>query len=513
MQSIIRLTGLKSSTMLLFISVIMSAVNLGLILFMALFFTLFLGNEAGKDLFFYQVVLSFVPQSDAIIFSGLIYALLVMTYAILSVCFTKISYLMEYSISNIVFNNRLNEKISLENTATEGEIIKNIIKEPSNVTHGYLIPLFTFLNKSLQVVVTVTFLLVQNWQITLISSGFVVVPYLCIKGLTSSHLVQLGKRCVAENKKRFDLASEAIASKKEILTYGLQDKFLSQFQFCNRSYISALFRCDAIALLPRYLLEIIIVLGLLALFVSGYATRFLGHPESMLLFISAGLRLLPLVHASYHSVSVMSFNRESLNLTIDEVSMRRVGSSIEKAVPIECEKPINVSGNVYLIQGSNGVGKTTFLDSKAGIHSDHIPYGKHLTNFDKLSTNRPTYVTQFPAVFEGTVRDNIVLGASYDDLTELSQKCDKFGLNLDEKAKNLSGGKKQLVSIIRAWYWSRGVILMDEPTSALDRSNKQLFISEVARDNKNMYLIVTHDNELSGVDSEIVPLRRSIQSG
>jgi len=67
----------------------------------------------------------------------------------------------------------------------------------------------------------------------------------------------------------------------------------------------------------------------------------------------------------------------------------------------------------------------------------------------------------------------------------------------NQRAKELSGGELQRLTVARALVSTRRIILADEPTNQLDRANAQLVMSALvgAAESGRAVVIVTHDRE------------------
>lgn len=98
-------------------------------------------------------------------------------------------------------------------------------------------------------------------------------------------------------------------------------------------------------------------------------------------------------------------------------------------------------------------------------------------------------VSQEPTLYQGTIRENILLGADREDVPEESivQVCkdaniydfimslpDGFQTIVGSKGSMLSGGQKQRVAIARALLRDPKVLLLDEATSALDSESEKV---------------------------------------
>lgn len=143
-------------------------------------------------------------------------------------------------------------------------------------------------------------------------------------------------------------------------------------------------------------------------------------------------------------------------------------------------------GEILVIMGANGSGKSTTLSSIAGLlqpDQGHVRLGGD-TFFDSAAgTDLPPedrcvgYVFQNSAVFPHlTVRENIAFGlrARHEkaDVIEsrVASLLGKMGIrDLSRvKAKDLSGGQKQRVALARAIAIRPKILMLDEPFTALD---------------------------------------------
>ena len=321
MTVLFRLIGKLNIFYFCMMTLSLSILNLAIIVFSGSFFSLLFTNKLPSILD--EVVMNFAIYDTQMlkIYISVLYALFLIFYAICNLVLLKISYNQEYIIGSQIFNNRLNEKLKNKNQTKIGEIVKNTVQEPAHVTHGYIVPLVHLISKTFQLIVTVSFLMYQDFIFTIISSFFIGISYVLMKIYTSKPIVVAGENCVKLNKERYNIVQESMSSKKDILVYNLQKKFYKIFNFTNKSYVSELFRCDAIATLPRYFLEMIIIILLIFLNFSSANFLFSEDPQKLFIFAGAALRLIPLAQTIYHSSTVMSFNTESLKVVNKEINM------------------------------------------------------------------------------------------------------------------------------------------------------------------------------------------------
>lgn len=169
------------------------------------------------------------------------------------------------------------------------------------------------------------------------------------------------------------------------------------------------------------------------------------------------------------------------------------------------------AGTTTAIVGPSGSGKSTVLGLIAGLHQP--TRGRVLLDGVDLATLSPaarrgasSVVFQHPYLFDGTVRDNVLVGdpgadadalasamrlARVDELT--GRLPDGDHAVVGEAGGALSGGERQRVSIARALVKPAPVLLVDEATSALDAENEAAVVDALTGDPRpRTRVIVAH---------------------
>lgn len=151
------------------------------------------------------------------------------------------------------------------------------------------------------------------------------------------------------------------------------------------------------------------------------------------------------------------------------------------------------------ILGPSGCGKTTLLNIIAGITTEDS--GEILGFQEDIS-----FVFQEDRLIKWkNVKDNIkfVLKGKMDK-EQIETTIDKYLklVNLEEYKyyypKELSGGMRQKISILRAFAYPSKLLIMDEPFKSLDINSKQIlidFFKELRIIENRTCIIVTHDIE------------------
>lgn len=167
------------------------------------------------------------------------------------------------------------------------------------------------------------------------------------------------------------------------------------------------------------------------------------------------------------------------------------------------------------IVGKSGSGKSTLLNLMMGIEkptSGKILFkGKDLNKFSDQEFSRfhlygASTVFQHYNLFEDlTAVENVILplemqGVSHKNAIKLAEKeFEAFHIKdlMTRVTKNLSGGEKQRIAIIRSIITHPDVILCDEPTGALDSKNSREIMGILKKiAEKTLVIMVSHNREL-----------------
>jgi NitT/TauT family transport system ATP-binding protein len=179
-------------------------------------------------------------------------------------------------------------------------------------------------------------------------------------------------------------------------------------------------------------------------------------------------------------------------------------------------------GEFVAIIGQSGCGKSTLLSLISGILQP--------TDGAVLVDGRPVdgpsrkvgYMLQQDYLFEWrTILDNAVLGAEIQGANmakaraRATQLLVRYGLGkfLHHLPRQLSGGMRQRVALVRTLAIEPEVVLLDEPFSALDSQTRLALadeVTEILRRERKTAILVTHDigEAVSMADRVIVLSRR-----
>ncbi|KZR85747.1 ABC transporter ATP-binding protein [Synechococcus sp. MIT S9504] len=183
------------------------------------------------------------------------------------------------------------------------------------------------------------------------------------------------------------------------------------------------------------------------------------------------------------------------------------------------------------ITGASGCGKTKLLDRISGLHDEEKSFwtihGQNTTfQLNGLAAAQQlrglmACAPQHAALFEASLRDNLLLGADLADQT-IKEWLHRLGLeHLLDRQEGLdtpmslaqtpfSGGEIHRLGLLRAWLRSRPVEVLDEPTAFLDASASQR-VREVIleRSRERLVLFSSHDPDLLKQADVVIELTSS----
>lgn len=288
---------------------------------------------------------------------------------------------------------------------------------------------------------------------------------------------------------------------------------------------------------PRLFLEMLMVSGVVL--ILGFSELIGIEKEQILLSVSivgiASIRLIPLIssinlgvnqlRSGYRTIeNVIRFDatygapaqRNSVCL-IKSLHVNGVSKGYNDTPILSRFSADFDAGKCTIVSGTSGCGKTTLLETIAGIIQPDSGELKvtlndgsihDLTSYDlKIG-----FVAQSPTLVSGSVFDNIVLG-SVSLLDEKTSENLKKAIRLSgfdvvlkklpkgletilgKEGVNLSGGEVQRLALCRAIFGSDNVLILDEPTSALDSVAEKKFIENIDELKKERVLIIVSHSD------------------
>jgi ATP-binding cassette, subfamily B, bacterial len=187
-------------------------------------------------------------------------------------------------------------------------------------------------------------------------------------------------------------------------------------------------------------------------------------------------------------------------------------------------------GQTVALVGATGAGKTTILSLLGRFYE--VTSGKITLDGIDLSTlskkslrDRMAYVTQEAFMFNGTVRENLLLAKRDADDAQMWAALESalaadfvrtlpklLDTNVGERGVKLSGGEKQRLSIARALLKDAPILLLDEATASVDSETERMI--QIALDrlmkNRTSFVIAHRLSTIQHADKIFVLDRGSV---
>ena len=143
------------------------------------------------------------------------------------------------------------------------------------------------------------------------------------------------------------------------------------------------------------------------------------------------------------------------------------------------------------IMGSSGVGKTTLVRIIMGLENDYYGEVKGLEGRKMSAVFQDDSLCQNLSVFL-----NIKLVSDLISKEKLIRDLSELGLDdiLDKRVRELSGGMKRRVAILRALSVEFDTLIMDEPFKGLDSENKEKVMNMIIEKTFDKTVIIVSHN-------------------
>ena len=380
-----------------------------------------------------------------------------------------------------------------------------------------------FLKNSVVVVGALLYMVYFDWKLTLLI--FLLAPVIGVA------VGKFGKKMGQETEKLqsrvADLSAiiiENTSSQKVVKAYHREKFEIERFNHVNEENYRTQMKLAQVGATQTPVVEAISVLGIAAIVYFGASQVILGNSslDGMIIYWGLmGMIIQPVTAVSsfYSSFQASSaagrrvftlMDREPLvNEKPDAVELPPVKGTIEfKDVRFSYDEEKEIlkgidfkaeAGEVVAIVGTNGAGKTTFVNLVPRFydpsHGTVCIDGHDLRDvtIGSLRTQVGT-VIQESVLFAGTIADNIACGRSdytREEIMEAARvaNADEFivkmprGYDTDigERGVRLSGGQRQRIAIARALLRDPKILILDEFTSGIDTESENLITEAIER--------------------------------
>jgi ABC-type multidrug transport system fused ATPase/permease subunit len=345
---------------------------------------------------------------------------------------------------------------------------------------------------------------------------------LLLNRYTRPRAAKAGEDTLEYSRAAFKAALHCLGGMKEISIRHTGEAFLTEFRRDRVALATARRSFLFLGELPKYLLEIVFVLGVALMAAVSFSVQSTSEAVAGLaILVAAGTRTLPSLVRLMANLGGVRYGMAGLTLVIEELQTAR---DIEKGKLDGPSRPLKAgdveisnvrfrypdggvdvldgisvhipSGSSLAVVGSSGSGKTTLIDTLLGLHTptsgaitvNGVNIHERLTDWQSSIGLVPQEVFLLDDTLAANVRFGVapdvddeqrvrsaLIRAQLDSLVE--ELPEGIETMLGERGSRLSGGQRQRIGIARALYSQPALIVLDEATSALDNLTEKL-ISE-----------------------------------
>ncbi|KAI1173774.1 ABC transporter [Nemania sp. FL0916] len=494
------------------------------------------GGNPTQALFFAKQILTLsVPITDAnkhqvkkdSDFWSLMYLVLAFVIFIAQisqgVAFARCSELLIHRVRDRAFRAMLRQDVAFfdKEENTPGALTSFLSTETTHVAGLSGVTLGTLLTITTTLVSSIVLGLAFGWKLALVCVS--AVPVIIAAGYFRYHmLAHFQQRSKKAYEKSASYASEAISSIRTVASLTREQDVLAQYQDSlvaqQRSSLISVLKSSLLYAASQSILFLAFALGFWyggTLIASGEYNLFQFFVCFMAVVYSAQsagaiFSFAPDMGKAHHAASELKtlFDRKP---TIDTWSedgedLSAVEGTIEFRdvhfrYPTRPEQPVlrglNLTvrpGQYVALVGASGCGKSTTIALLERFY-DPLSGGVFIDGKEISSINIKQYrsyialVSQEPTLYQGTIKENILLGTTHENVADsvVEHACREaniydFIMSLPEgfntvvgtKGALLSGGQKQRIAIARALIRDPKILLLDEATSALDSESEHV---------------------------------------
>ena len=486
-------------------------------------------NQLGKTSsnFLIQSINDFLNQS--LINNGKVTTLaficiFLVSFVVLKNLFIYLSYYVLNPLKNKVVNQLREElydkvlrlPIGFFNEKRKGDLMSRMTNDVNEVETSVVGTLEGWIRDPLNIIITLTALLLISYQMTLLILMLIPVLGLVIGRITRS-LKRHSQDVASKYGETLSTLDETLGGLRVIKAFNVEKILRGKFFKSNEELLSSKNKISYRRDLASPLSEVMgVALFTAVLYFGGVMVL-----KNQLLQASAFLMFLGVFYNIINPAKTLSTSfsnmrkgaaaigriEEILNTPVtvddnpngkllpafnDKIEFRNVQFSYEDVVILDNINLTIEKGKTVALVGSSGAGKSTLADLVPRFHDvtggEVLIDGVNIKDYSLTSVRSlMSIVTQEPILFNDTIGNNIALGqqgATQEQIEEAARianahdfilkKEDGYKSNIGDRGAKLSGGERQRLTIARAVLKNPPILILDEATSSLDTESERL---------------------------------------
>ncbi len=446
----------------------------------------------------------------------------------------KLQILLMKSFQNLNYLDHINRSSS-----DFSEIIQNLVGTYCAVLTAFL----RILSELLIVIGVLIFLSYIDYKILVYILSMLLFIMIIYDMFFKKKLKIYGEKISKSSKNIFQIIKEGVFGFKEIKILDKNDFFLKNIYKNSKKIYKTNIKSLLINSAPRYIIEVFLIIFVISIIIFSILneTEIESLIPTLTVFGFAALRLIPSANVIMRSVIQMrlgyyatnklsadfsninyEFNPENIffknkdfekksnslkKFELKNIHFRYPGS---KKKILDDVSVIFKKGDKIGIMGASGSGKTTLIDVILGLLEPEE--GKILINNKEIISQNSwkgiaAYMPQEIFLMEEKIITNITFEEDEKNIdlekfkksimhaqlnSFINELPEKYNTFVGENGVKLSGGQKQRLSIARAFYHERDLLIMDESTSALDKATENEIVNVINQINDKIVILISH---------------------
>ena len=457
----------------------------------------------------------------------------VVTVSVILMAFFGVKFVLGYVLNRIRFNANASVTVRLSDdllrlllNADYGHLVNKSVSEMTGIIISETVHATICLDSLVTIATESLFFLFMLIAILTFDArlAFILIAVLSVLSVLIyfgilKAITHLGSTQSEIHLRQYRFLFSVVGAIKDIKILGLEPSTEKEHRLLNSQYSRAVTSFHMYQTLPRGIMEVLVMIGLLGACIFVLMTGV--DIKAALPFIGflavSSLRVLPAYARVVGAYSSFNYYKPAMGLIcrlFEDLSRKQVVPAHEtiefrKSLEIQslkfshADKPVLVDVSLTISRGSSvgivglsGSGKTTFLDVLAGLRQADggrfLMDGRPFDPFRSDALRRLLgYVPQNVTLVDDTIAFNIAFDvdpdrnrlqqvASVARIKEFIESLpDGFQTLVGENGVRVSGGQKQRIGIARALYRDPEILIFDEATSSLDNVTEQELNAEI----------------------------------
>ena len=463
-----------------------------------------------------------------------------------------------FKLGNYYLENLLKQSASEIKKQSLDSVIDICQRESERIGHSVVLPLMICITRLIFLLLIVLISIIYIDTFITFALGVFILVFILLFLFISPMLKSLSGQLNSFSADRLSSAEDILTCFNILKLRDFRHYFLDHANNAGKRYSNAYSKIELSINVPRYLIDFcfIAILCVIALQISA-TDKYENVTTELAILTIAILKFIPSANNVYQNYAKFRANAgalEKVEKTLDSLMNNLSGADL-KYTEVSLWRENKVKANtefnylrvenlmpntpdlhnlfqrsisftfylnsLYVITGSNGSGKTTFLNMLAGIEATSNA-SFILGNFNeemklsgyglreacwKMDQDTPIFKSSLInncSLFNYLQFDNnhdspcqILASTIYQEFPETI----KTSKDISHLA--LSGGQKQKIGMMRALLSNSPVLLLDEPTNSMDKETKKDFVALIKKlKSRKIIICISHDPELLQISDQ-----------